>query len=84
MVPALPQPRLTASRLQPLGLAVTLARPDTLNLRQPGQQHTPPAEVILTCLLPDAFLFYTDKCTCKRANNVKALQEILFNSHEHK
>lgn len=46
-----------ASKLQPLGLPVTLARPDTLYLRQAGeQQHAQRARVTLTCLFPKSFL----------------------------
>lgn len=39
LVPAAPRPCLVVSKLQPLGLTVTLALTDTQNLRQPGK-HT--------------------------------------------
>ncbi len=56
LVPASPWPHPLVSELQPLGLAVTLALNDTLNLRQPGMQthtdtHTAGEGVTVTCLL---------------------------------
>lgn len=69
-----------ASKLRPQGLPVTLARPDTLYLRQPGEQQQL-REVTLTCLFPEYLLFYSNKCISKHANNVKAQREILMGTN---